>query len=354
MTFELHVLEGEQQGACTPLPAGTPVTVSGGLDSDVVLRGAGLAGQRISLTASDGALQLQVLQGEVLAAGRRVAAGQTLALPLDTPLNLGGACIGVVRVAAAAAGEAPAAAPEAPETSAAARPGARTWPRRLAAGGAALAAVSIGMLAFAYSVAPAEPTPQQQARRAEALLHGAGLSRLTVSVAGQGELRVDGMLDTAAQRTRAEQVMAAEGLTPRWQVYVNEQVASAVQDVFRTHGVAARVEALGAGAVRVETRVADPRVLEAIRSAARRDVPGLAALELRNDATPAPPGPVPAIDDPGKRVSSIVPGDPPYVVTADGTRYFEGALLPTGHRIAAIHEHQVVLEINGVQTPLVF
>jgi type III secretion protein D len=49
-----------------------------------------------------------------------------------------------------------------------------------------------------------------------------------------------------------------------------------------------------------------------------------------------------------------VPGDPAYVVTADGTRYFQGALLPTGHRIAGIEERRVVLELNGVQTPLVF
>jgi type III secretion protein D len=53
-------------------------------------------------------------------------------------------------------------------------------------------------------------------------------------------------------------------------------------------------------------------------------------------------------------VASIVPGDPPYVVTVDGTRYFEGALMSSGHRINKIEEKQVVLEFNGVLTPLVF
>jgi type III secretion protein D len=60
------------------------------------------------------------------------------------------------------------------------------------------------------------------------------------------------------------------------------------------------------------------------------------------------------IDDPGKRVTSIVPGDPAYVVTADGTRYFEGALLPTGHRVAAIRDREVLLERNGTKAPLRF
>ena len=64
------------------------------------------------------------------------------------------------------------------------------------------------------------------------------------------------------------------------------------------------------------------------------------------------------VDDPGKRVAAIVSGNPPevppYLVTADGTRYFEGALLPTGHRIAAIGQHEVLLEKDGARTPLVF
>ena len=80
----------------------------------------------------------------------------------------------------------------------------------------------------------------------------------------------------------------------------------------------------------------------------------LTTIEVRNTAPAQRPGATPVLDDPGKRISSIVAGDPPYVVTSDGTRYFEGALLPTGHRIAAIEEHQVVLELGGVRTPLVF
>jgi type III secretion protein D len=360
VNYELHVLEGEQQGARTALPAGLPCTISGGFDSDVVLRGAGLAGQRISLTAAGDTLQLRVLEGQAEAAGQLLQPGQTLAVPLDTPVRLGAARIGVVRLAAEAAASSPAAAAVHADVAAVAAPLAltpgrvRSCSRRVAGGGAALAAISVGVLAFAYNVAPQPPTPAQQAHRAQALLHGAGLQRLAVGVAGNGELQVDGYLETAAQRARAEQLMNGAGLQPRWQVFVNEQVAGAVEDVFRTHGVAAQVQATGPGAMRADTAVADPRQLEEIRVVARRDIPGLAALELHNDPRPLQAGPTPAIDDPGKRVASIVPGDPPYVVTADGTRYFEGALLPTGHRIAAIEEQQVVLEINGVKTPLVF
>ena len=380
MSYELQVLEGSQQGACTALPEGLAVTIRGAIDSDVVLRGADLAERRIALTAQADSLRVQVLQGEAQVDGRSLAAGQAVTVALASIVVLGGTHLGVVRVAGAGheaghkaghqashepaavagAGAAPprsteaAASPAAALAAAAQGPSARTWSRRLVGSGAALAAVSIGVLAFAYSAVPVAPSAAQRAGHAEALLHDAGLKRLTVRTAEGGELRVDGYLETTAQRARAERLLAGEHLDARWQVWVDEQVSNAVQDVYRVNGASASVESLGAGAVRVSTSVADPATLESIRNLARRDVPGLTTIEVRNTAPPQRPGATPVLDDPGKRISSIVAGDPPYVVTIDGTRYFEGALLPTGHRIAGIEEHQVVLELGGVRTPLVF
>ena len=59
MTFELHVLEGEQQGARTVLPRGQRIIIGGAFDGDVVLRGTGVLGQRIALTA-DGAAVIMI------------------------------------------------------------------------------------------------------------------------------------------------------------------------------------------------------------------------------------------------------------------------------------------------------
>ncbi len=371
-TYQLQVLNGEQAGAQAPLAEGQACTVSGTLDCDVVLRGEAQSG-RLRLQVQDGRLQLQVLQGQVLVGDDTLQAGQHSSVALDCPLQLGQTRLAVVALggadAAPEAADANTGAEAQPPTDTpigasveptatpterpAPRPAHSPWPRRVFSAGAALAAVSMGVLAFAYSALPGTPTPEQQARRAEALLHGAGWPKLSVRVQGQA-LQVDGYLETQAQRSRAEQLLTAEGLTARWQVWVNEQLALAVQDVFRVHGLNARAETTGPGAVRVHTTTADPAVLDGVRSSARRDVPGLAQLDIVN--TPAPPsgGATPVIDEPGKRLASIVPGEPPYVVTADGTRYFEGALLPTGHRIHRIEQHQVVLELQGVHTPLLF
>jgi type III secretion protein D len=59
-------------------------------------------------------------------------------------------------------------------------------------------------------------------------------------------------------------------------------------------------------------------------------------------------------DDPGKRIASLVQGDPAYVVTADGARYFVGSMLPSGHRITAVDTQSVTLERDGRQSTLNF
>jgi len=83
-------------------------------------------------------------------------------------------------------------------------------------------------------------------------------------------------------------------------------------------------------------------------------VRGLDQLVVRNTARPLPP-PMPAMsDDPGKRISSLVTSEPAYLVTADGSRYFIGALLPSGHRVTRIGAGSVTLEIHGQQTSLNF
>jgi type III secretion protein D len=104
----------------------------------------------------------------------------------------------------------------------------------------------------------------------------------------------------------------------------------------------------------VHAHEADADALARATATARRDVAGLRELVVDNEPTTPPPQNTPVADDPGKRVAAIVPGDSPYVVTADGTRYFVGALLPTGHRVEAIEAHRVVLTRDGRQSQLDF
>lgn len=60
-------------------------------------------------------------------------------------------------------------------------------------------------------------------------------------------------------------------------------------------------------------------------------------------------------NEPGKRIVTLVSqGALPHLVTADGGRYFVGATLPSGHRLAAVLPQGLVLERDGRETRIDF
>lgn len=376
--LEVRVLEGELSGARTVVDAAYTVKAGKDLHCDVVLRSDELGGRTLSFRAHGHGVLVHVRGGDANVGGKQFEAGQKFLFPLYRPLKLGDMVIAFGQPESASweqlstaltgvdspdadplaeaqhvdfdAQAAHAAAHAGPERHAAPR-----WSKWLAMAGSAVAAVSMGVWAVAYAVAPTGPTPEQQLQAAQTDLRHAGLAALNVSLAEDGSaLLVSGYLEKAAQRAQAEQMLGKRSLPAQFHVWVNEDLVVAVRDVFRVQGVQAEIKALGPGAMLAETHLADLARIETVKTVARRDVPGLTAIEVHNVAPPVVPEPVPVIDDPGKRVASIVPGSPAYIVTADGTRYFQGALLPTGHRIVAVRTGEVVLERGGQTAALQF
>jgi len=370
--LELRVLTGPQAGARIALAAGGRVDV-GSLDAagcQVVLRDPRVAQQRVRLHVRPYDVRLEVLAGEVEFNGMLLVAPASADWPLYAPVRLGDTVLAVgaedgVRwddaLALALSPQPPAAPAEAPAPAAPA-PAVVPRPRRrleawLAIGGGALALVATGLLAFASLVTPPKVVAETASQRLERLLAVPEFRGLRVAAAGEG-LRVTGDVLTVADRQRLDVQLAGADLSPVVEVRVAEQLAAAVREVFRMNGVVAETtpatSLADVGVVRVTTRVADLSQLARAEASARRDVPGLRGLAVENERPATPPDSAPVADDPGKRVASIVPGDSPYVVTVDGTRYFVGALLPSGHRLASITEQEVLLDKDGVISTLRF
>lgn len=355
---ELRVLSGEQRGARVNVAHGRPVIVSSDWNSDVVLRGPDMAGRRVALTIAGDGVQLRVLEGSVRVGDRELAAGEAVQLPLHAPLHVGRTAL-AVGLGGDARWDAPAAAATSTSTAAAAaRPASRqrtAWPRALLAIGGVLASGSIGAIALAYAATPHAPTPAEAAAQSQAALQRAGFTRLAAQPGADGEVLVSGYLQTAAQRLQVERLLAAGAHRARLSVWVDDELAASVREVYRVNGIPAQVETSGPGAVVVHTQEADGVHLAQVQATARRDVAGLSAIDAQNTAPARPRTPAAApVDDPGKRIASVVNGSPAYLVTADGTRYFEGALLPTGHRIAGIAADEVKLDLDGALTTLRF
>lgn len=381
--LELRVLAGPQAGARIALTPGGRVDV-GSLDATgchVVLRDPQVTEQRVRLHVGVDDASLEVLSGRVLLAGRWLTAPATVPWACYAPIRVGDTVLAIgqdqsegwaraesmalVPLAEADAVDAPqrpdpgipASTEAAVSVAPAGRPRRRleTW---LAIFGGALTLVASGLLAFVSVATPAHVGMESPAQRLTRLLQVPEFSGLRVVTAEGDRLRVQGDLLTNADRRRLEAQLSAAALSPVLDVRVGEQIAAGVREVFRMNGVVAEtappIELAQVGTVRVATRVADPAVLQHAEAVARRDVPGLSGLQVSNSPPAAIPVSTPVADDPGKRVASIVPGEAPYVVTVDGTRYFTGAMLPSGHRLSAISEQEVLLDKDGVVSSLKF
>jgi type III secretion protein D len=373
--YELRVLSGEQRGASSVMQPGQTLRIGQDWSSEVVLQQA--QGSAVLAFSAEGGLVLQAEQGDCTVAEHALLPGGSDSLDLYIPFSVGGVRMAVGKMGASqwaglfdgnvvpqsepmAHGDSAHAEDALPSEAATATPSGdkvaplprRSWTSRLMLAGTALVGVSVCTLTLAWAMGPSTLSPQEQAVNIRQTLSHLGLTALNVE-SRNGQLFVTGHLESQAERTRLEKALADRS-PARLSVWVNEQVAASVAEVYRLNGVAAEVRATGPGVVRVQTAISDSKLLEHVQSAARRDVPGLKQLVAANEAPPVPPPAASAINDPGKRVAAIVPGEPAYLVTVDGTRYFEGAMLPSGHRIVSILPDKVQMERDGVGSVLAF
>jgi type III secretion protein D len=353
--LELRVLSGPQAGARAPLGIADVCVLAAGAqadDADIVLRDDGSPPVRVRIAAGAGMALLDVLDGPVMLGTQPLSPGESHAWPMHAPLRVGSSVV-AYGLAAAEAWPSEAASDGMPmdEPAPADMPHAEARkPKRRSAGWMVALCLIAGVgsaAAFGASrlLAPT-PVSAPQATLAE-LLRDSDFATLEATQDASGRPELRGRLATLAQRTQLDAWLAAHHQTPMMNVVVD------VTDVFRVHGVAVQAKVQRAGHVLAEAAEPDAALLARAEDVVRRDVRGLANLKVVNTAPPAaPPPPPPMPDDPGKRIASVVPGDPAFIVTVDGARYFVGAMLPSGHRITAIAGQRVSLERDGKSSTL--
>jgi len=368
--LELRVIEGPQAGARAPLAAGTDFVIatsgSDGSDADIILRDVGAAPARVRVTPELAHAALEVLGGEVRLGGDLLRAGAQAAWARHAPLAIGTSVVafglacedewptGAVAAGAAKAADEPAPPPEAGAEDAGRAPLRRRAEVWLAATGIGVLAACAGTLWMAHVAAAPQAVQAVAPAPLDVALAGSEFAALQLTTRPDGRLELRGRLATMVERARLDLWLTAQRATPVLDVVVDEAVAREVAEVFRVHGVTAQVRAAGPGHIVAEAGEADAARLARAEDAARRDVRGLDRFELRNSVQPPPAPVVPMTDDPNKRIASLVPGEPAYVVTADGARYFVGAMLPSGWRLSQVAGQSVTLERDGRLTTLQF
>lgn len=370
-TLVLKVLAGRVRGASAPLERGQTVTVGHDLDADIVLRDPSAEGVRFKLKARADAADLELLEGSVVLLGHELTAPAQAILPLYLPLMIGENAVAIgdpesprwteaERILAAAQPPLDDDDEDAPQTG-------QSWQYLLNNTNALvsrsmrfvpvllIAIITVSALFAISSGMPAWPKMQPRPAKVQAVLLDEGFDGLSVSKTSEGEIRIEGVVATDADRARLRRVMTAHDWQPRLNVQTHEGMARQVEDFYMANGVEAAARAAGPGLVRLDVIGSSPEEAGRLQRLAMTEIKGLRRIDISM---------LPGADDGGrfedmqegggKRVVSVIGGPQGHITTADGARYFPGAVLPTGHRIVSIEETKVLVERNGSRSELNF
>jgi type III secretion protein D len=346
----LRVTSGMHRGAQVSLQRPAMVVLGCGDDCDLILMDAGVASRHAALMLHEHTITVRALEGDVAVNDRALVRGKSSAIQLDTPLTIGGASFVIEEASVSARGSATDAAHDDVE-------GAQITPRNKRlniAASVVFGCIVAGALLASSLVPDAERHHRSADERMTAVLSQLGLQEAIQSTtASDGSITLSGTTPDEASHTALLQALAKEGLTPVLQVTSRERVIADVKNVFRVNGMDVDATYEDAGVVSVKPLSLTQYDIDRVIQHAVRDVRGLKEIRIAGKA-PTQPALARPIDAAAKRVVSVVAGSPAYVVTADGARYFVGALLPQGQRLVAINGSSLTLERNGEQLEMKF
>ncbi|VTO16037.1 SctD/MshK family protein [Brevundimonas vancanneytii] len=370
----LRVLAGRVRGASAPLERGRVIAVGHDLDADIVLRDASAEGVRLTLKARADAADLDLTSGSVTLLGHELAAPAQAILPLYLPLLIGDNAVAIgeaesprwneaERILAAAR---PLPDDDSDEDDAPADDG-RNWQYLLNNTNALvsrsakfvpvllIAVITVSALFAISTGVPAWPKSQPKPAKVQAVLSEEGFDKLVVTKTEAGDLRIEGMLASDAERVRLQRILAVREWRPRLELQTHDGIARQVEELYLANGVKAAARSVGAGMVRLDVTGSDPDEAARLERLAMGEIKGLRRIDVSMLPGADEGGRFEDIQQGGgKRVVSVIGGERGHVTTADGARYFPGAVLPTGHRIVSIEDTRVLVERNGSRSELNF
>ena len=366
----LRVLSGRLAGTEKTLPPSGTVSIGHQFWQDVVIRDPQTKGIAVDFAlAADGQAQIVVLSGQAELLGQTVDAGQTAILPPYVPFSIGGVALawgepessrwsdagGLVRTTPGAVPASPSPIDEAVDNL---RRGA-TKATSLFSGRAGLVALGVvGAIALGAAAVPALDAlglRADPATRVDRALDEAGLTQLVVAPAKVGEgVTVTGVVANEAQRVTAQEVLRDTSVEGTVDVQTSPELAQSAADVARGRGLQANAKATSRTGVELHTSPLTPEGRDQLVRAVRTDVKGIGALVVRDDLPALDESLIKTVGDLTKKISTVIAGDPSYIQTVDGARYFSGATMPSGHRLIGIEGDTVFLEKDGRQSQVKF
>lgn len=359
----VRILEGRLAGKEFALPDREAVHIGHALANDLVLRGSGTRDTMLQLRRDGETAMLRVLGGKVELLGRTLAEGEEAILPAYLPFRIGefvlahgvrggGRWDEAARVAAT-----PCAAPVHPlPTPSLADRLVRLGRERLSQAGRGVSIPRFGLacasilllIVAAVSAGLAISERRSRPENFEERLAAQGLSGLDVTASPAGGLIVSGIVAGEEQLATLRKLAGEASIPVRLDVTPTAALADRAAEVLQAQGLEARVEAEGGArhGLLVTAGYVPADRQEELRALLKRDLPGLTAVTFRTNDAMGDNALQAFFSSAGRGVATLVE-DPAHIVTADGTRWFPGAVLPTGHRLISIGDNTIRLEKDG-------
>ncbi len=373
IALTLRVLNGRSQGAEHRLPPGRSLAIGHSFENDIVLRDRSTKGCALKLATCGKRPMLEIISGEAVVLGRDMGAGEKLVLEPYLPVQIGDLQFAIGgddeerwSDASEAASEtmvvALSEADALPATDMGERLALRSQPARTRIAGIEWTAGKLGLIGAALLVIAGGAffgntalSPEADDPTAiELALVDQGFRGLEVGrAADTGALAVTGLVPNESALLQLREWVAAQHPSLFVGVETLSQAAETATDLLSAQKIDARALPAGASGLIIEGPFLPKDKQGELTALVQKDLPHVRSVEFRPDPNRGGSDLAYFFNAPGYGAASFVAGDPGYLVTEDGTRWFVGASLPTGHKIVEIGEGQVTVEREGMRDTLV-
>lgn len=296
----VHIIGGLHAGAAIPITTDDALLVGAGDDCDVILADPGVTSHHCMLTARGEKVTLRPIDAAVMSRGQSHLPGETVSLAIGARLELGQAMLEIV---------------------------------------------SPADIAGRRAHVPAGPKPGRRSLRATVLRQSRWGVAAVLAVAVACEIHpVSRDAPVSAAQAQTNTGMASPGDPAPG----GAAVAQDVGEVLRLSGISGDVHYEGNGTVTVKGHLGDAEALATVvQSRAMREISGLKRVAVVNLDHPDLPRDA---DADKHRIVTAVASHDPYVITTDGSRYYVGATLPGGGRLAGVENGVVLVDRDGAVT----
>jgi hypothetical protein len=380
----LRVLDGRQAGAEYRLGNAMVVSIGYAFGHDIVLRAPTTQGVSLTIETGGAVPLLRVVQGTVMMLARPVGAGECAQLPLYVPVSMGALNFAIGDpesdrwIEANTLSDAPVLTSGAQVENAGQADEARV---PIIAGTADLQRkFNGGVQFFQHRFRPIANAVAMERRwpvyaiivatlllaillygptnrfisdsfsspvAAEKMLKESGFADVTVSKNSDGRLLVKGLVRNDAQLVKIRNLIADQLSGAVIDVNTMDGVAAGISDMLAAQGIDAEARPGRGRTLKIDSEYLPGDRQDEIAAQIRKDVPMLQRIFFTTNPNRGEPVLQYFFASDTYGIASFVDGDPAYISTADGTKWFKGAAVPTGHVIIDIGNGRVRFEREG-------